>query len=110
MEMKNKAWLTPLYDKVLLLPAFVETKTKSGLVIPDEYKERPQHGDVVALGEGCKTVKIGQDVLFGKYSGMWVENPETHEEFILIKESDLVGILNVKGTPKSVEKPGGSKE
>ena len=65
--------IQPLSDRVLVEPQEAETKTASGLYIPDSAKEKPQQGKVVAVGKGTKdhsmTVKVGDIVLYGKYSG-----------------------------------------
>ena len=65
--------IKPLADRVLVEPAAAETKTSSGIIIPDSAKEKPQKGTVVAVGSGTKenpmTVKVGDNVLYGKYSG-----------------------------------------
>ena len=64
--------IKPLADRVLVEPAAAETKTSSGIIIPDSAKEKPQKGTVVAVGSGTKenpmTVKVGDNVLYGKYS------------------------------------------
>ena len=65
--------IKPLADRVVIEPAEAETKTVSGIIIPDTAKEKPQRGKVVAVGNGTKdqamTVKVGDEVLYGKYSG-----------------------------------------
>ena len=69
----SKLNIKPLADRVLVEPLEAETKTASGIIIPDTAKEKPQKGNVVAVGAGTKenpiTVKVGQTVLYGKYSG-----------------------------------------
>ena len=92
--------LQPLGDRVLLKPVPAEEVTKSGIVIPDTAKESPAEGEVVALGNGKlkdgKTyqfsVKVGDKVLYGKYSGdeLKIEN----EEYKVMKEDEILGILN----------------
>ena len=69
----SKIKIQPLADRVLIEPAAAETKTSSGIIIPDTAKEKPQKGTVVAVGPGTKenpvTVKVGNKVLYGKYAG-----------------------------------------
>ncbi len=85
----------PLADRVLVEPTAAETKTASGIIIPDTAQEKPQEGTVVAVGPGKKdeptTVKVGDKVLYGKYSGS--ELKLEGKEFLIVKESDLLGIL-----------------
>jgi chaperonin 10 Kd subunit len=85
----------PLVDRVLVEPAPAETKTASGLIIPDTAKEKPQEGVVVAVGNGKKdeplTVKVGDKVLYGKYAGQ--ELKLDGKDYLIIRESDLLGIL-----------------
>ena len=84
----------PLADRVLIQPAPAEQKTTSGIIIPDTAKEKPQEGTVVAVGPGKKdesmTVKVGDAVLYGQYSGteLKIENGE----YLIMKESDIYGI------------------
>lgn len=91
MKMKIK----PLGDRVLVKPAEAEEKTKSGLIIPDTAKEKPQKGEVIAVGPGKKdeplTVKVGDNVLYGKYSGTEI-NIEG-ENYLIMKESDIFAII-----------------
>ncbi|MDO4763141.1 MAG: co-chaperone GroES [Flavobacteriaceae bacterium] len=85
----------PLADRVLVEPVAAETKTASGIIIPDTAKEKPQEGVVVAIGEGKKdepmTVKVGDKVLYGKYAG--TELKLNNKEYLIVRESDLLGIL-----------------
>ena len=85
----------PLADRVLVEPAPAETKTASGLIIPDTAKEKPQEGVVVAVGNGKKDepliVKVGDKVLYGKYAGQ--ELKLDGKDYLIIRESDLLGIL-----------------
>lgn len=85
----------PLADRVLVEPVAAETKTASGIIIPDTAKEKPQEGVVVAVGEGKKdeplTVKVGDKVLYGKYAG--TELKLEGREYLIVRESDLLGIL-----------------
>jgi chaperonin GroES len=86
---------TPLSDRVLIEPIAAETKTASGIIIPDTAKEKPQEGTVVAVGAGKKdepmTVKVGDKVLYGKYSGS--ELKLDGKDFLIVREADLLGIL-----------------
>lgn len=85
----------PLADRVLIEPTAAETKTASGIIIPDSAKEKPQEGLVVAVGEGKKdeplTVKVGDKVLYGKYAGS--ELKLDGKDFLIVRESDLLGIV-----------------
>ena len=93
----------PLHDRVLIRVLDSEEKTAGGLIIPDTAKEKPQDGEVVAVGPGAKTedgkispmdVKAGDIVLFGKWSGTEVKIDGT--EYSIMKESDIMGILKSK--------------
>ena len=85
----------PLADRVLIEPAAAETKTSSGIIIPDTAKEKPQKGTVVAVGPGTKenpvTVKVGNKVLYGKYAG--TEFKFEGEDYLIMKESDILAII-----------------
>ena len=85
----------PLADRVLVEPVQAETKTASGIIIPDTAQEKPQEGTVIAVGNGKKdepmTVKVGDKVLYGKYSGS--EFKLDGKDFLIVRESDLLGIL-----------------
>ena len=87
--------IKPLADRVLVEPAAAETKTSSGIIIPDSAKEKPQKGTVVAVGSGTKenpmTVKIGDNVLYGKYSG--TELQHDGKDYLIMKESDIFAIV-----------------
>ena len=91
----SKLSIQPLADRVLVAPAAAETKTSSGIIIPDTAKEKPQKGTVVAVGPGTKdqpvTVKVGDQVLYGKYSG--TELQHEGEDYLIMKESDLLAIV-----------------
>jgi|SRR5690625_1939231 len=91
---------TPLHDRVLVRRIEEEEKTKGGLIIPDSAKEKPQEGEIVAVGAGARDesgerialdVKAGDRVLFGKWSG--TEIKLDGEELLIMKESDILGIL-----------------
>jgi len=87
--------IKPLADRVLVEPAAAEEKTSSGLYIPDTAKEKPQRGTVLAVGNGKKdeplTVKAGDTVLYGKYSGTEI-NIEG-KDYLIMKESDILAII-----------------
>ena len=93
----------PLHDRVLIKVLDSEEKTKGGIIIPDTAKEKPQEGEVVAVGPGSKNesgkltpmdVKIGDIVLFGKWSGTEVKIDG--KEYSIMKESDIMGISKGK--------------
>jgi len=85
----------PLADRVLVEPAAAEQKTAGGIIIPDTAKEKPQKGTVVAIGNGKKdeplTVKIGDQVLYGKYSGTEI-NIEG-KDYLIMRESDILAVI-----------------
>jgi len=95
ITMANKLSIKPLADRVIVKPAAAEEKTKGGIIIPDTAKEKPQKGTVVAAGPGKKdepvTVKIGDDVLYGKYSG--TEITFEGEDYLIMRESDILAIV-----------------
>jgi chaperonin GroES len=90
----------PLHDRVLVRRIQSEDKTKGGLIIPDTAKEKPAEGEIVAVGEGARkdsgeliapSVKAGDRILFGKWSG--TEVTLNGEELLIMKESDILGII-----------------
>jgi chaperonin GroES len=90
----------PLHDRVLVKRVESDEKTKGGLIIPDTAKEKPAEGEVIATGEGARkdsgelipmSVKKGDRVLFGKWSG--TEVTLDGEELLIMKESDILGII-----------------
>ena len=87
--------IKPLADRVLVEPAPAETKTASGLIIPDNAKEKPQKGTVVAVGNGKVdeplTVKVGDTVLYGKYGG--TELKLEGKDYLMMRESDILAIV-----------------
>lgn len=91
----SKVKFTPLADRVLVEPAAAEEKTASGIIIPDTAKEKPQSGFIIAVGTGKEdepmTVKVGNQVLYGKYSGTEVTIDGT--DYLIMKESDIYGII-----------------
>ena len=87
--------IKPLADRVLIEPVAAETKTASGIFIPDTAKEKPQNGKVVAVGNGTKdhtmTVKIGDTVLYGKYAG--TELKLEGSDYLIMREEDILAIV-----------------
>lgn len=87
--------IKPLADRVVIKPVEAEAKTASGIIIPDTAKEKPQRGTVVAVGPGKKdeplTVKEGDTVLYGKYSG--TEINLDGDDVLIMRESDILGIV-----------------
>ncbi len=96
----SKINLKPLADRVIVKPAEAEEKTKGGIILPDTAKEKPMQGTIVAAGPGRTTdegknikieVKVGDKVLYGKYSG--TEVTVDGEEYLIMRESDLFAII-----------------
>ena len=91
----SKLNIKPLADRVLVEPAAAETKTSSGIIIPDTAKEKPQKGNIVAVGPGTKenpvTLKVGNVVLYGKYSG--TELNYEGKDYLIMKENDILAII-----------------
>ena len=87
--------IKPLSDRVLVEPAAAEEKTASGIIIPDTAKEKPQRGTVGAAGPGKPdepgTVKVGDTVLYGKYSG--TELQLEGKDYMMMRESDILAIV-----------------
>ncbi|MDT7829292.1 co-chaperone GroES [Pricia sp. S334] len=87
--------IKPLADRVLIEPMEAETKTASGIYIPETAKEKPQQGKVVAVGPGTKdekvTVKVGDKVLYGKYAG--TELKLEGNDYLMMRESDVLAII-----------------
>lgn len=85
----------PLSDRVLIEPAAAEEKTASGIIIPDTAKEKPQRGKVLAVGTGKKdepiTVKVGDNVLYGKYSG--TEISIEGKDLLIMREADIYAVI-----------------
>ena len=90
----------PLHDRVVLRRLEGEEKTKGGIIIPDTAKEKPQEGEIVAVGAGARDengklvpldVKAGDRILFGKWSGTEIKLDGV--EYLIMKESDIMGIL-----------------
>ena len=104
-----KTKFRPLHDRVVVRRLEAEEKTKGGIIIPDTVKEKPQEGEVVAVGPGGRDengklvpigVKAGDRVLFGKWSGTEVKLDG--EELLIMKESDIMGII--EGQPAAKRK------
>ena len=90
----------PLHDRVLVRRVEAEEKTAGGIIIPDSAKEKPAEGEIVAVGEGTRDedgdripldVKVGDRVLFGKWSGTEVK--VDGEDLLIMKESDILGVI-----------------
>ena len=85
----------PLADRVLVEPSEAETTTATGIIIPDTAQEKPQKGTIVATGDGKKdeplTVKVGDTVLYGKYSG--TELKYEGKDYMIMRESDILAII-----------------
>ena len=95
-----KSKFRPLHDRVVVRRIEADEKTKGGIIIPDTAKEKPQEGQVIAVGPGGRDeagklipidVKAGDRVLFGKWSGTEVKLDG--EEFLIMKESDIMGVI-----------------
>ena len=91
----------PLGDRVVIRRVEEEAKTKGGIIIPDTAKEKPQEGEVIAVGPGARDedgkripmdVNVGDCILFGKWSGSEVKLDD--EELLIMKESDILGVLD----------------
>ncbi|KAA0572178.1 co-chaperone GroES [Azospirillum sp. CT11-132] len=96
----------PLHDRVLVRRVESDTRTKGGIIIPDTAKEKPQEGEVIAVGAGARDeagklialdVKPGDRVLFGKWSGTEVKIDG--EDLLIMKESDILGVIEAAAEP-----------
>lgn len=92
--------IKPLADRVVIKPADAEEKVQGGIIIPDTAKEKPQKGEIVAVGPGkisdagqkiAMTVKKGDKVLYGKYSG--TEVTVDNVEYLIVRESDILAVI-----------------
>jgi chaperonin GroES len=101
--------VTPLHDRILVKRIEEKETVKGGIIVPDTAKEKPQEGEVVAVGAGKKNekgerqpldVKEGDRILFGKYAGNEIKID--NEEFLIIREEEVLGVLS--GAAKSVKK------
>ena len=106
---KNPMKFRPLHDRVVIRRAQGELKSKGGIIIPDTAKEKPQEGEVIAVGPGSRDesgklvpldVKLGDLILFGKWSGTEVKIDG--EDLLIMKEADIMGI--VEKTPATTKK------
>lgn len=97
----------PLHDRVVVRRIDAEMKTAGGIIIPDSAQEKPQQGEVIAVGPGARNekgeivaldVKAGDRVLFGKWSGTEVKIDG--EDLLIMKESDIMGVVEVSGGAK----------
>jgi len=93
--------LQPLADRVIVKPLDAEEVTKGGIVLPDSAKEKPQEGEIIAVGDGkisdngqkqALTVKVGDRVLYGKYSGTEIANKDG-EKVLIMREDDILAIV-----------------
>ena len=96
----------PLHDRIVVKRIEADEKTKGGIIIPDTAKEKPQEGEVVAVGAGARDdsgklvpldVKAGDRILFGKWSG--TEIKLDGEELLIMKESDVMGVIEGQARP-----------
>ena len=94
----------PLHDRVVIRRIEAEEKSKGGIIIPDTAKEKPQEGEVIAVGPGARDengqvqaldVKVGDRILFGKWSGTEVRIDG--EDLLIMKESDIMGVIEQSG-------------
>jgi chaperonin GroES len=87
--------MKPIGDRIIVKPAAAEDKTKGGIIIPDTAKEKPQRGEVVAVGPGkdgnLMTVQVGDTILYGKYSGQ--EITLDGHDYLIMREDDILCIL-----------------
>ncbi|ABC90043.1 10 kDa chaperonin, heat shock protein [Rhizobium etli CFN 42] len=97
----------PLHDRILVRRVDSEEKTKGGIIIPDTAKEKPQEGEVIAVGPGARNdagqiqpldVKVGDRILFGKWSG--TEIKINGEDLLIMKESDVMGVIEARVAEK----------
>jgi chaperonin GroES len=97
----------PLHDRVLVRRVTSEAKSAGGIIIPDTAQEKPMEGEIVAVGGGARNdkgeiiamdVKVGDRILFGKWSGTEVKM--NGEELLIMKESDIMGVIEVTATKK----------
>jgi chaperonin GroES len=105
--MEENMSFRPLHDRILVRRVQSEEKTKGGIIIPDTAKEKPQEGEVIAVGPGARNeagqiqaldVKAGDRILFGKWSG--TEIKINGEDLLIMKESDVMGIIEAQAEHK----------
>ena len=108
-----KTKFRPLHDRVVVKRIDAEEKTKGGIIIPDTAKEKPQEGEVIAVGDGKRKddgsrislyVKEGDRVLFGKYSGSEIKIDG--EEFLIMREDEILGVIERAGAASGGKKGG----
>jgi chaperonin GroES len=101
----------PLHDRILIKRIEEEETVKGGIIIPDSAKEKPQEGEVVAVGNGKKNedgkvvpldVKAGDRILFGKYSGSEIKMED--KEYLILKEEEVLGVVEGKAATASKKK------
>ncbi|MFC3073805.1 co-chaperone GroES [Shinella pollutisoli] len=101
--MEENMKFRPLHDRIVVRRLESEERTKGGIIIPDTAKEKPQEGEVVAVGPGARNdegqivaldVKAGDRILFGKWSG--TEIKIDGEDFLIMKEADVMGVIEVQ--------------
>ena len=93
--------LVPLFDRVVLKPLVAEETTKSGIVVPGQAKEKPQQAEVIAVGPGglvdgkevTMQVKVGDKVIFSKYSGTEVEGESENDKLVIVKQNDILAVI-----------------
>ncbi|MCX7641720.1 MAG: co-chaperone GroES [Elusimicrobiales bacterium] len=100
-DTKTKINIVPLADRVIIKPLEQKEIKKGGIIIPDTAKEKPQEGEIVAVGKGKTTedgklipleVKVGDKVLYGKYAGTEIKIND--EEYLIMREEDILAIVN----------------
>ena len=111
MEANRIMKIRPLYDRIVVKRIEEQETTRNGIVIPDSAKEKPQEGEVMAIGKGKRLddgqvvaldVKAGDRILFGKYSGNEIQLDGT--EYIIMREDDVLGVLDA--SPRKPPKAG----
>ena len=93
--------LVPLFDRVVLKPLVAEETTKSGIVLPGQAKEKPQQAEVIAVGPGglvdgkevTMQVKVGDKVIFSKYSGTEVEGESENDKLVIVKQNEILAVI-----------------
>src|SRR5580658_685576 len=110
-ERERSMKFRPLHDRVVVRRIEAEAKTKGGIIIPDTVKEKPQEGEVVAVGPGARDengkltptgLKPGERILFGKWSGSEIKIDG--EELLIMKETDVMGVIEGATAPKTASK------
>src|SRR5580704_3329683 len=110
-ERERSMKFRPLHDRVVVRRIEADAKTKGGIIIPDTVKEKPQEGEVVAVGPGGRDengkitpteLKPGERILFGKWSGTEVKIDG--EELLIMKETDVMGVIEGAAAPKTTSK------